>query len=296
MRRVLRWVGIGVGALAGLLLLVVGAAYLITEMRFNRTFTDVGEPVTVPSDPALIMEGGRLVVARGCADCHGQQLAGSVFIDDPLLGRVAASNLTTGAGGVGALYDDAGLERAIRHGVGHDGKPLLIMPSHEYYPLSDADVGAIISFLRSAPPVDNVLPASSVGPLGRILGVAGAIPLTPVVLIDESGGRASPPPGATVEFGQYLAAGCTGCHGHSYAGGPNPVPGGKPVANLTPHETDGIGAWSEEDFIRALREGVRPDGTAIDPAMPWTNLGKMTDTELKALYMFLRSLPPLPNS
>lgn len=295
MRRVLRWAGIGVGALAGLLLLALGAVYVITEMRFNRTFTGVGDPVTVSADPALALEGGRLVVARGCADCHGQDMAGSVFVDDPLLGLLSASNLTAGQGGVGALYDDAAFERAIRHGVGHDGRPLLIMPSHEYYPLSDADVSAIIAYLRSAPPVDNVLPGSSVGPLGRILGVAGAIQLTPVDAIDESRGRASPVPGESVEFGQYLGGTCMGCHGQDFAGGPSPVPGGLPVANLTPHEADGIGAWSEEQFIRALREGVRPDGTAIAPDMPWENLGKMSDTELKALYKFLRTLPPLPD-
>jgi cytochrome c553 len=295
MKRVLRWGGIGIGVLFGLLLLALGLVYIITEMRFNRTFSDVGDPVVVSADPALIAEGGRLVVARGCADCHGQQMAGSVFVDDPLLGRLSASNLTAGQGGVGALYDDAAFERAIRHGVGYDGRPLLIMPSHEYYPLSDADISAIIAYLRSAPPVDNELPGSSVGPLGRVLGVVGAIQLTPVDAIDESKGRANPVPGETLEFGQYLAGTCVGCHGGDYAGGPSPVPGGHPVANLTPHQTDGIGAWSEADFIRAMREGVRPDGTALDSEMPWINLGKMSDTELKALYKFLRTVPPLPD-
>jgi mono/diheme cytochrome c family protein len=295
MKRVLRWLGIGLGILAGLLIVALGAVYLITEMRFSRTLSGVGEPVVVPADPAVVAEGKRLVVARGCADCHGQQMAGDVFVDDPLLGRLSAPNLTAGQGGVGATYDDADFERAIRHGVGADAKPLLIMPSHEYYPLSDTDVGAIIAYLRSAPPVDNILPSSSIGPLGRVLGLAGAIVLTPVDAIDESKGRISPPPGVTAEFGQYLGAGCTGCHGHDYAGGPNPVPGGPPVANLTPHPTDGIGSWSEAEFIRAMREGVRPDGTPLDPAMPWQNLGTMNDTELKALYTFLRTLPPLPD-
>ncbi len=295
MRRALRWAGVGVGALAGLLLLALGAVYMITEMRLNRTISGVGDPVSVPADPALAMEGGRLVIARGCADCHGQDMAGSVFVDEPLLGRLAAPNLTAGQGGVGPLYDDAAFERAIRHGVGYDGRPLLIMPSHEYYPLSDADVGAIIAYLRSAPPVDNVLPSSSAGPLIRVLGVAGVVQLTPVDAIDETRGRPSATPGETVEFGQYLGGTCVGCHGQDFAGGPSPVPGGLPVANLTPHEADGIGSWSEEEFIRALREGVRPDGTAIDPAMPWINLGKMSDTELKALYKFLRTLPPLPD-
>lgn len=293
--RVIKWIGIGVGGLVALLLLALGAMYVVVQLRVNRTITGVGEPVAISADAATIAEGRRLVVARGCADCHGDNMAGTLFIDDPLLGRVPAPNLTAGAGGVGGGYTADDFERAIRHGVGADGKPLLIMPSHEYYPMSDADVGAIIAFLQHGlQPVDNELPAASIGPLGAVLGTLGAIELTPASLIDEGAGRASPAPGASIEYGRYLAVGCTGCHGGNLAGGISPVPGMPPSANLTPDAATGIGAWGEADFIRAMREGVRPDGSAIDPAMPWKNLGKMTDTELQALFRYLHSLDALP--
>ena len=293
--RAIKWIGIGLGGLVGLLALTLAAMFVVVQLKINRTITGVGDPIAISADAATIAEGRRLVVARGCVDCHGDNLGGTVFIDDPMVGRVAASNLTGGAGGVGGRYTADDLERAIRHGVGADGRPLLIMPSHEYYPMSDADAGAIIAYLQGGlEPVDNQLPESRLGPLGVVLGTLGAIELTPASLIDESAGRESPAPGATIAYGRYLAVGCTGCHGGTLAGGVSPVPGMPPSANLTPDAASGIGAWSEADFIRAMREGVRPDGSAIDPAMPWKNLGKMNDTELQALFRYLHSLDPLP--
>jgi len=82
--------------------------------------------------------------------------------------------------------------------------------------------------------------------------------------------------------------GCTGCHGPELVGGPSHEPGAPPAANLTPA---GIGTWTEADFFKALRSGVRPDGTAINPAMPWASSGRMTDDELRALWLYLRTVP-----
>lgn len=102
--------------------------------------------------------------------------------------------------------------------------------------------------------------------------------------------------GVSVAYGRYLAAGCTGCHGLGYSGGPIPgaPPSFPPAANLTPDNASGLGRWSEADFLRALREGVRPDGSTINPVMPWKNFARMSDTELKALYLFLQQVPAQP--
>jgi hypothetical protein len=97
----------------------------------------------------------------------------------------------------------------------------------------------------------------------------------------------------TPEYGGYLAASCTGCHGPGFSGGSNPEPGKPVVANITPDSATGIGAWTEEQFTTALRTAVRPDGTTIDStAMPIAITRAMTDTELKAIYRFLRTVPP----
>jgi hypothetical protein len=91
-------------------------------------------------------------------------------------------------------------------------------------------------------------------------------PLVPAEMIDHEGPRpTAPPPGVTVEYGAYLAVGCTGCHGEGFSGGP--IPGISPdwpeAANITQDPETGIGGWTREDFYRAMREGRRPDGTEL---------------------------------
>ena len=296
MRRALVWIRNALVALVGLVALLVGGVYIVSEMRMRRSFTVDTAPIAVPQDAAAIAEGRRLVVARGCADCHGENLAGIKVLDDPLVGRVYGANLTKGRGGVGAQYTPATFARAIRHGVGADGRALLIMPSHEYAGMSDADAGAIIAYFTSVQPVDQENPSVSVGPLLRAVYLAGQAALVPAEKIDHAAKPAAPPVGVSIEYGRYLAAGCTGCHGVGYSGGPIPAapPSFPPAANLTPDTATGLGAWSEADFVRAMREGVRPNGSTINPAMPWKNFSRMSNTELKALYMFLRQVPAQP--
>jgi cytochrome c553 len=171
------------------------------------------------------------------------------------------------------------------------------MPSQEFNGLSDADLGRLIAYIKSLPPVDHELPLDKLGPLGRVLLVANAIPVLPAELIDHMATRpAVVEPGVSVEYGSYLAQTCAGCHGATLSGGPTPgVSEEAPYpANLTPDEATGLGSWTEADFIRALREGKRPDGSSLSPKMPWMVFGQMTDTELKALWLYLQSVPSKP--
>jgi Cytochrome C oxidase, cbb3-type, subunit III len=97
---------------------------------------------------------------------------------------------------------------------------------------------------------------------------------------------------AIAGFGRYLAdvSGCHGCHGFGLSGGRVAGPDDLPLAsNLTPA---GLGTWSEADFVRAIREGRWPDGTAINEFMPWRSYCSMSDDELRALWAYLRSVPP----
>jgi mono/diheme cytochrome c family protein len=297
--RVLRWAGIALGGLIGLLLIAAVALYLIGGGRIAKTYTIPAETIAVPSDQASIERGRHLATAIAkCVDCHGENFGGTIFLDvtAPPLFRAVAPNLTRGQGGVGAQLSDADLARAIRHGVGPDGKALLVMPADDYFPMSDADLGALIAYIRSLPPVDSQLPPSEIRPLGQILLAAGQLPPFPAEVIDHDARRdAAPPAGVTPEYGRYLAmtGGCTGCHGPGLSGGPIPgvPPDFPPAGNISP---TGIGGWTEADFFRALREGKRPDGSAIDPFMPWMATREMTDDEIKALLAYLRTVPPRP--
>jgi mono/diheme cytochrome c family protein len=119
-------------------------------------------------------------------------------------------------------------------------------------------------------------------------------------LIAANGGAphaVNPPESApTVEFGRHMAATCMGCHGQDLAGGPivGGDPAWPPAANLTPHPA-GLARWSSAQFAHAIREGKRPDGTALrlpmSEVVPYA--AKMSDVEVEALWMYLQSLPAL---
>jgi mono/diheme cytochrome c family protein len=293
MKKILKWLGIALGGLLGLLALAALAIMVISNSRLNRTYSVDPEPVALSSDEATIARGEHLAIIRGCTDCHGEDLGGELMVDDPALGKIYATNLTRGEGGVGNDYTDEELELAIRHGIDTEGKGLLIMPSQEYFILGDPDLSAIIAYIRSLPPVDRSIPDPNLRLIGRALYLAGQLPPMSAEIIDHQAQR---PPAPEIEanavYGEYLATGCTGCHGQDFAGGP--VPGRPPdfpiASNLT--LVGNLAAWDEADFINALRTGVTPEGKVMEPeVMPWPATAQMTDTELRALWAYMQSLP-----
>jgi mono/diheme cytochrome c family protein len=210
---------------------------------------------------------------------------------------LAFPNLTPGAGGVGATNTDEDWVRAIRHGVGHDGRGLILMPSRVWYYLSDDDLADIIAYLKSLPPVDNEVPKTELGPLGRVMMTLGQLPpeatAPDVTVIDHNGSRpVAPQPGVTPEYGKYLTRPCTLCHGINFNGQIIRIDAEYLAPNLTPGGE--LQFWSEEDFATTLRTGVTPGGKQLKSAMPWKYFGQMTDDELKAVWLYLQSLPALP--
>ena len=292
MNKILKWTVMGLGSLTGLIFIYIIIIYLISNSRLNQSYTVPQHSITVPSDTNAIAYGERLSRMRGCTDCHGEDLSGHLMIDDPMVAKLYTSNLTPGKGGIGRTYTDVDWERSIRHGIKPDGKPLLFMPVQEFFHISDNDLGALIAYLKSLPPVDNEQPSNKVGPVGRILYITGKLPLIPAEQIDHTAKHpATPTPGVTVDYGKYLAAACMGCHGPDFSGGhiPGMPPDWPPAANLTP--SGNLKNWSEHDFIQAFRTGTKPNGEAFSQYMPYQTLNAMTDEELKAVWVFLKSLP-----
>lgn len=287
MPRWLRLVGYGLGAVLVLLVLAVAGVYATTSSHLSRTYRVPDWSGRAATDSAALARGRHLVEAIGkCRECHGDDLGGKVIADDPMFGRLAGPNLTAGKGGI-PDYSDADYERAIRHGVGRGGRALVFMPAEAFAVLSDTDLAAMIGYLRTVPAVDREAPPPRVGPLARALYLGGNFPLLPVELVDRAARPEPPAPGVSVAYGEYLATagGCRGCHGMDLAGTGDPSAPDITRARLA--------AWTEADFFRALREGRRPDGSVIDPAkMPWVRSGLMTDDEMKATWMYIRSLGP----
>lgn len=281
--------------LVGLMILATIFVFSTQTLNKHIEYSDASPPI--PKDSASIARGRHLSRAISkCVDCHGDDLGGQVVFDALPMARVVAPNLTTGRGGIAGSRTDDDYLRAIRHGIGVGGRPLVLMPARNYWHMGDADVGSLVAYLRTLPPVDRDLPPTQFGLIGRVLLLKGDLDgMFEARQIDHLARRSAPPAAdTTADYGRYLAeiGGCTGCHGPTLSGGaiPGMPPEAKPAANITP---EGIGSWTEQDFFKAVREGVRPNGTALDSTqMPVRLTREMTDLETKAIYLYLRTVPP----
>lgn len=289
-RKILKMIGV----LLGLVILLIGAfyakAYYATEARINKVYQVSPQPLVIPTDSAEIANGARLAMAKGCRDCHGDDLGGKVFINDNALGLVVAKNLTKGKGGLPVDHTVSDWVLALKHGVRKDGKPLLIMPAHEYTLLTEDDMAAIIAFAQQVPAVDRELPQNSLGPLARILTDLDQLPLLPAEMIDHSRLLTKKmKEEISIDFGKYLTTACQGCHRENMKGGEPIAPGFPVVANIS--SSGNLGKWTEEQFITTLRTGKTPEGKILKPnEMPWNMTKAYTDTELKAIYLYLKSI------
>ncbi len=293
MKKVFKWMGIVVGGLIGLIALVVIVLYFVGNARMSRAYDVQPEVVTIPTDAGAIEEGRRWATSLGCKSCHGENLSGEIMIDDSTLGYIPTPNLTPGAGGAGGEFTDADWILSIRHGIDpHEGRALLGMPSGNYFYMTDEDFGELIAYLKSIPPVDNDLGEIRLTFMTKVLLAAGAFGenALPAEFIDHTSARpAVIAPGPSVEYGGYLVRiiGCRDCHGAELAGGKNPEPGAPPGPNVTPGGS--LGTWSLEDFLTATR-------TRKSENMPWEDFAHMSDHELEAIFLYLRSLPASENA
>jgi mono/diheme cytochrome c family protein len=282
MRRVLKWLVIGV---VGLVVVLAAAAAVLAfrgNSRLTKEYAVEPAPVAMIQDVAAVARGEYLA-SYGCTGCHGEGLGGTVMFSQPGIGTIAAPNLTAGAGGIGRTYSDADLVRAIRHGVDKEGQPLAIMPSRSFWHYSDADLAAIIAYVRSVPAVDNDPGQPAFGPLGMVMVGAGVMDILSAEAIDHDGAR--PVYTSDSSYGEYLVntGDCRSCHGPDLSGGSTGEPGAPPAANLA-----SVKGWTQGEFLTAIRTGVTPDGKQLNPAfMPWPEYSRMTDEDLAALYEYL---------
>jgi mono/diheme cytochrome c family protein len=304
------------GLLAVLVLFVAGFSIYVAS-RQHLVFNDVPFPqVAASTDSAVIARGHYLVRnVVNCAQCHGDitrtaerdagedvPLSGGFVFDIPP-GKFYARNITSDEEtGIGRFSDQA-LARALRNGVGHDGRALL--PFMEVQGLSDDDLVAVISYLRTQAPVRNMVPAHTYSLLGAVVKAT--------VLANPVGPAETPPRqrprGATVENGRYLAesvALCWACHTQRnmqtgelisprYSGATafEKTPDGKyswSPPNITADvETGRLGSMSEDEFVTRFRAGRLIEGSP----MPWQGLSRMDEDDLRAIYRYLKSLPPV---
>lgn len=184
MRKVLRYGGIMLIVLLGLIGAVGIISSAVASSRLNTPYDISAKAISIPSDAASLARGEYLANTV-CTDCHGPDLAGEVMIDEAGMATVSAPNITPSGPGVGH-FSDADYVRAIRHAVDPEGRGYMIMPAEIFINWSEEDLGATIAYLQSLPPSDNTTPDRSLGALGRILFAAGLMgDIVPAAYIDH---------------------------------------------------------------------------------------------------------------
>jgi mono/diheme cytochrome c family protein len=281
MNRLLRWIGTSLAALVGLVIVAYAVLYVLSERVLRRTYDKPTIALSIPRDPASIVEGRRLATIRGCfGGCHGKEAQGAVMFDQPMIGRIVAPNLTAAV----RKFSDAELAAIIRNGVRPDGRSLLVMPSEVFVGLTDEDLGRTIAFLKTLPEVAGPNPGISPGPIGRLSLVVGKFK-TVAQLIAET----VPPPEATnaeAKYGRYLARTiCAECHGTALRGDSNP--------DFTSPDLRMVAAYSPEAFATLLRTGIAIGGrdVGVMSTQARNNLSRLTDPEIAALYSYLHAMP-----
>lgn len=304
-----------VAGLVVLLGVLVGAGLLLIELRWQRRFEAPYPAIAASSAAGVVAKGEYLVYgAAACAYCHvpreqwgrlarGERLplTGHHLFRLPF-GDIYSANLTpdreTGIG----RHSDAELARVLRFGVRADGRAAF--PLMEFQ-LSDEDLTGIVSYLRAQPGMRHAVPEHQLTRFGKTLMAFFIAPAGPVTAPPVKS-----PAGATVERGAYLAnnvSSCVSCHtnrgsngalvGPPFAGGQRMDVAADPTKvfvtpNLTPDPaTSHVVGWSEETFLARFRAGELIPGTP----MPWGAFARFTDDDLRAIYRYLRSLPPARN-
>ena len=299
----LKWGGVIITGLPMLLSAIILVLALIGFSKLNERHDNPVANIQVTGDPAQIARGEQL--AHVCAGCHSPDrqlpLSGvnfAVKFGLPPVGTLYAPNLTP-AGDIND-WTDGEVIRAIREGVHRNGRSLLIMPSDTFRNMSDDDVQAVVAYLRSQPPTGGPTPTNQFNVLGAVF-----INLFDFRTAQPPVGSVTAPEPGTPEYGRYMVdvIGCRSCHGDQLQG---KLDTGQPGPPAGPNLTQIVPGWTEEQFMVFFNTGQLPGGGTVplltlpdgttEPRMPWLEVRESTtDDELKAIYAYLHSLPPVEN-
>ena len=268
-------------------------------------------PAFADDQDALVKRGAYLVNGpAACANCHtprapdfsmipGMEFAGGFKLVDPAF-TVYSANITPDKDtGIGS-WTDAQIITAIREGKDKDGNIIFPpMPVPTYNNMSDADVKAIVAYLRTLKPISNKVEESKWN--------------IPQQAMPPAKGADAPPQTDKVAYGGYLVnsiAHCFECHTtpdtngvpdfahHLGAGGFEiTLAPGMTVhtANITSDPETGIGKWSDADIKKALTDGIAANGQHLSPPMPFPFFKNMTSDDLDAIVAYVRTIPPIAN-
>jgi cytochrome c553 len=279
MKRFLRMSGYALGGLVGLVVLAVLGVFGTSEWVLRTGHAAQPERLQLAS-AALIADAPRQAKILGCVSCHGEGLGGREFLNVPNVLRVYAPNLPA----IAARSTDHQLARAIRQGVGHDGRKLFVMPSASYQRLSDEEVSALIGYIRRLPPGSGATDGFSAGPLGRVAIAAGKL-RPQVAKLSEFRTQGPIPAGLEHAAGQSMAGKyCADCHGPALDG--QAMESGDNAPNLSL-----AGAYDFDQFRTLMRTGKAAGNREVGlmSKVARDDFRHLTDAELRTMHGYLRA-------
>lgn len=293
MKKFLKWTLMVVLSVVGIGL--IASIYFIH--KFNNSFNKKCEidpvMITIPTDSVSIARG--LILSTECRGCHGGDLAGKYFFNDPKIGKIASSNLTRAKASPTEFYTDKDWIRALRHGVGKNGKALFVMPSNSYTHYSDQDLGCLIAYLKTLTPKENSFNPPTFTKFAKILGGAGQMgESSSYNIIDHKKAKniAHIDKVPSKEYGLYMSniCGCTTCHKPDFKGGKSIDPVAPPVPDIS--KSGNLGKWTRDQFIEVLKTGKTPEGKSLDGRyMPYTGIAAFSREEIGSIYDYIVSKP-----
>jgi mono/diheme cytochrome c family protein len=277
MGKVLRWAGYAIASLILLVVLAAGAVWLVAGEKLSAHGNGKPEHLAKPS-AAQLAGAPRLLTVLRCTGCHNDGLRGALMFDAPNVAKIYAPNLTQ----VAAKATDEQLARAIRQGIGTDGRSLVIMPSATYARLDDSEVAAVIAAIRGLRRIGEATPPRQVGILGRVGLVIGKFHTAPEEVADYA--RKLPIElGPQYALGRHMAASnCAECHGPDLSGG-EAEPG------LNAPDLTIAGAYDPAPFTKLMRTGIPPGGRKLKmmDEVSRDGFSHYTDAEIAAIHSYL---------
>ena len=278
MKKFLKWTGLVVASVAGLVLVAIAYVYVASETKMHRHYSvATPAPLMLPTDRAEIAEGRRLAHLTGCTHCHTENLTGGVPLEIPNVVKFVAPNVTA----IAPRYTDAQLITLLRQGVKPDGTSVYFMPSEMFRHLGDADLARLIAWIRSVPVSEGITGHTEVHLIGRAIIASDQFRSA----AEEIRANPDAPPtglGESAVRGRYLVMNsCTECHGHDLEG--NPAAKAPPLSIAK--------GYSAEQFSRLMHEGVPLSGQSLELMSPTAQARfvVLTAEETAAMYEFLRT-------
>jgi len=262
--------------LTALAVLAIAVLYIWSSVLLNETFTTENRSISLSTDPAVLAEGERKAQIFGCYHgCHGRDMEGDTFFDEPFIARLFAPNLTQAS----KKFTPSEMEAMIRQGTRPDGTGLIAMPSNSFSIMTDDDLTAILSFIHEFPEQASEPQSNSFGPLARALIISGGVP----VGNDSDAGTPwnSSQLDTPLKLGEYLAMNaCSECHGLQYEGNADFAP---PLAIAK--------AYNREQFHALLKEGeaLVPRDLGLMGLVVKFRFSYLNNEEIDALYDFLQA-------